>query len=252
MLRHFVLASASVIALTAAANAADMYRAPEASGGYKDGPAYVAVNWSGFYAGVNGGYAWSQNSHQLADAPYSLGGSSPSGGFGGGQMGYNWQGVWHPNLVLGLEADIQGAGVSDKQFDTAGNRYFTNSSLDWFGTLRGRIGYGFDRALIYGTGGFAYGGVHNHVDYSSNFPGDIFNKSTTATGYVVGGGVEYKINPAWSVKAEYQYINLGKNDPVRATYGSFASAGTKLEDDAFHTVRFGLNYHVLPGYEPLK
>src|SRR5215472_3907199 len=83
------------------ASAADLGR-----GGYKDGPAYVAVDmWSGFYAGVNGGGGESANSGEL----------SPSGGFGGGQIGYNWQGVFGlgHNAVLGIEADIQGAGISE-------------------------------------------------------------------------------------------------------------------------------------------
>src|SRR5215469_15465510 len=103
MLRRIVITAASAVVLAASANAADMYRAP-AGGGYKDMP-YVGVNWSGLYVGVNGGGAWnSTHSDDLMD---------PTGGFGGGQIGYNWQGVWHPNLVLGIEADFQGAGVSD-------------------------------------------------------------------------------------------------------------------------------------------
>jgi outer membrane immunogenic protein len=93
--------------------------------------------------------------------------------------------------------------------------------------------------LVYATGGFAYGGVHNsQVD---NRPIN-FTVDTTATGYTVGGGVEYKFTPAWSVKAEYQYINLGKNDPVSPIQGAFTSFRTTLDDDAYHTVRVGVNY----------
>jgi outer membrane immunogenic protein len=238
----------SVVALSSA-NAADMYRAP-AGGGYKDGPAYATVNWSGWYAGVNGGGAWSEFSDQLAcptfcSAPFPVfGGLSPSGGFGGGQIGYNWQGVWHPHLVLGVEADIQGAGVEDKGTNGAG--VFT-SRLDFFGTVRGRIGYAMDSSLAYFAGGFAYGGIRNEANFG---PVD-FVKDTTATGYVLGGGWEYRFSPAWSAKAEYQYINLGKNDPVTSIGVTFSSAGGIVRDDAFHTARVGLNYHLLPGYEPL-
>jgi outer membrane immunogenic protein len=68
----------------------------------------------------------------------------------------------------------------------------------------------------------------------------------------VGGGVEYKFSPLWSVKVEYQYINFGKNDPCG--YGTcFSSyAGYDPKDDDYHTVRLGINYHILPTYEPLK
>ena len=106
------------------------------------------------------------------------------------------------------------------------------------------------RALVYATGGFAFGEVHN--SQADNRP-IIFDVDRTATGYTLGGGVEYKLAPAWSVKAEYQYINLGKNDPVSAVQGAFTSFRTKLEDDAFNTIRVGVNYHFLPSYyQPLK
>jgi outer membrane immunogenic protein len=125
-----------------------------------------------------------------------------------------------------VEADIQGAGVEDKAIDGAGNHF--KSSLDYFGTIRGRLGYASGPSLVFATGGFAYGGIKNE----------------TATGFTVGGGWEYMFNPAWSAKVEYQFIDLGRNDPAFAG-GSICSAA-KCEDDAFHTVRAGINYHIRP------
>ncbi len=243
---------ASMLAIAAAAivpaSAADMYRGD--MGGYKDGPAYVAVsNWAGFYAGINGGYGWSEFNDQLAcpRCNQGLNGVSPSGGFGGAQIGYNWQAPGS-HLVFGIEADIQGGDISATAKDNFADVF--SSRLDWFGTLRGRLGYAFDRTLIYATGGFAYGGIRNTADFGSD---ETWKASRTATGYVVGGGVEYSVNPAWSLKAEYQYINLGKNDLTNPTFPSdpYSSFAT-VHDDAFHTVRVGLNYHVAPSYEPLK
>jgi outer membrane immunogenic protein len=237
------------VAALASANAADIYRGPEPfAGGYKDGP--VVQSWAGFYVGVNGGGAWSADK-QFA-VPPAFHGIDPQGGFGGGQIGYNWQGIWHPHLVLGVEADIQGAGIDDKA--TALGATF-KSHLDWFGTVRGRLGYAFGPSLLYATGGFAYGGLRNEIDTG----GIAFKNHDTATGYTVGGGWEYKFNPAWSVKAEYQYINLGRNDPsanVGAPFGTVNlctfGVGLVCHDDAFHTVRAGINYHIRPAYEPLK
>ncbi len=249
MLRSVVLGAVSVIALTVSANAADMYRAPDGPGGYKDGPYVPVAVWTGFYVGVNGGYGWSEYSDQLAGAGY-FGGVAPAGGFGGGQIGYNWQGILHPHLVLGVEADIQGSGIKDSGTDKFNNTY--SSELDYFGTVRGRVGYAVDRALVYFTGGFAYGGVKNENVLPAGGP-LVYDISRTATGYVLGGGLEYKITPAWSVKGEYQYINLGKNDPVDPAGKTYSSiAGNTLTDDAFHTVRVGLNYHIGNVYEPLK
>ncbi len=221
----------SAVALSA--NAADIY-----PGGLKDGPApaYVpAATWTGFYAGVNAGYGWT--------ADGSSGDLSPSGGFGGGQIGYNWQGV--PGLgsqwVLGVEADLQGAGISDGA--DFGNLHLENS-LNWFGTVRGRIGYAFDRALVYATGGFAYGEVESKLSAA----GAAIDTSETQTGYVIGGGVEYKLNPAWSLKGEYQYISLDASD-LNGAGPLNAGSGDRSE---IHTVRVGLNYHLGQGFDSLK
>jgi outer membrane immunogenic protein len=196
----------------ASGNAADMY----GYGGYKGGPAYAEVNWSGFYAGVNAGYGSSGRTDYL----------DPTGGFGGGQMGYNWQ---SGHFVFGLETDFQGAGISDSNF-------FDKSTMNWFGTVRGRLGYAFDRTLVYATGGFAYGQVEN----------DGFHEAQT--GYVLGGGVEYKFRPDWSVKVEYQYLNL--DAPLSSPVGPLGYGFG--ETTKVHTVRVGLNYHFGGGYEILK
>jgi outer membrane immunogenic protein len=224
----------SVVAL-ASANAADMYPAPAGPGGYKDAP-YVA-SWTGFYVGLNGGYGWNaKHSDDLVD---------PTGGFGGGQIGYNWQGMWHPNLVLGIEADFQGAGISDSVTGSSLLGPATlKSELEWFGTVRGRLGYAFGSALLYGTGGFAYGSVKNSL---STVIGNI-SQSETQTGWVAGGGVEYKIAPAWSAKAEYQFLSLDASDPNGAGPLGVGS-GDRTE---VHTFRVGVNYFFGRGYAPLK
>lgn len=262
----------SVVAL-ASANAADMYVAPAPSGGYKDGPVPY-VSWAGFYAGVNGGGAWDANPQNilltatppLGGYPSTVSGTNASGGFGGGQIGYNWQlpgGLKDgpSNWVIGLEADIQGAGVESsvgpKVINGFGDAVSAKKELDYFGTLRGRIGYAFGNTLLYGTGGFAYGGVKNRVfDNLAVVPplGTVtMQRSATETGYVVGAGVEYLIAPHWSFKAEYQYIDLGSynlsSTEVPPSGITFTSG--KLEN-TFNTVRAGVNYHFGSVYEPLK
>jgi outer membrane immunogenic protein len=255
----------SVVAL-ASANAADMYvPGPAGPGGYKDTP-YVA-SWAGFYAGVNGGYGWangqtvnlSDNKGAAGIATGSFGSPSSDGGFGGGQIGYNWQGVWHPNLVLGVEADIQGAGVQgSSRVQTTlpyNNTVDAKTSLDWFGTVRGRLGYAFGNALVYGTGGLAFGGVHDRFVLTPNFPPAetaVLDNSSTRTGYAAGGGIEYKFSPAWSVKAEYQHIDLG-SESLTGIYSATGHVVTSSKvDDQYDTVRGGLNYHFGSLYTPLK
>ena len=260
-----VWVTALAFAAVGQANAADMSRPSE--GGYKDGPAYAGANWSGFYIGANGGYAWSASTDQLAQtrAVVPFKGFSSDGGFGGGQIGYNMQGAFGLGSpwVLGVEADLQGASIGNSRLgDTNVGSPYKNkfsSQIDYFGTIRARVGYAFATSLIYFTGGFAYGGIHNEVDFDSNNPTpgyfDPFSKNGTATGYVLGGGYEYKFNSSWSAKLEYQFIDLGKNVPVGVSPSPFVGQpvdGNKIDSDAFHTVRAGINYHVGSTYEPLK
>jgi outer membrane immunogenic protein len=250
MLRHSVLTLTSAIALTAAANAADIY---SPAGGYKDGVA--PPSWTGFYVGALGAYAHSDNNTLFGNPGFV--GVSPEGVFVGGLAGYNWQGAFgHRSLVLGIETDIQGSNANDKHFEynTNNNNLSTyEANLDWFGTIRGRIGYAFDTSLVYFTGGFAYGGLRNAVDLT----GGGFKSDETGTGYTIGAGFEHKVSPALSIKFEYQYLDLGKSDPVGVPGAGYAgvplsSLGYKVDDESFHTVRVSLNYQFLQGYQPLK
>jgi outer membrane immunogenic protein len=241
-----------------AAHAADVLD----KGSYKDEPVYApALSWTGFYIGVNAGYAFSEETD--VDYANNLGGTFATGsvelegGFAGGQIGYNYQAG---QIVFGIEADIQGADLSDEAAATgAGIVAGSDISLGLFGTVRGRIGLAYDRALFYVTGGFAYGQAD--FDIEAVAPAGPLSASASAdetlTGYVVGGGLEYALSSAWSIKAEYQYINLGSidaegtvfeadGDPTNITFSS-------EQDVDFHTVRIGLNYKFgAEGYEPLK
>ena len=85
----------------------------------------------------------------------------------------------------------------------------------WIGSARfaAVLDTSFDRALVYATGGFAYGSVDNEITVFPTIP-HTYRESGLETGYVLGGGLEYMVAPAWSIKAEYQYLNLGKSDPA--------------------------------------
>jgi outer membrane immunogenic protein len=258
-------AAAGALFVAVQANAADL------NGGFKDGPRMISAPfWTGLYLGVNGGYGWRQTDDQFSYAacvtdcqgdPYpAYAGIGAEGGFGGGQIGYSVQGaLGTPWLVTGIEADFQGAGITGSGTDTLGENYKT--SLDWFGTVRGRIGYAANNTLIYFTGGYAFGGLKQHAENNYYTPTAVYESDGTAGGYVLGGGLEYKFSPSWSLKAEYQYLNFGKNDAAlvpNADYypttppSSAAADSYKIGEDAFHTVRVGLNYWINPAQAPLK
>ncbi len=252
--RLFAAAVAAVISFGGAASAADVYHGD----GYKDGPAYVPVNsWTGFYFGANGGYAWANDNSNITsfvegEPLLTSSGFDSKGAFGGAQVGYNWQ---SGNFVLGFETDLQGADIqSDKNVVPFPgiNRHLTQN-IDWFGTVRGRVGYAFDRTLLYFTGGFAYGNVNSSINTSllGVIPIARLNNNDTQTGFTVGGGLEYRFNPAWSLKAEYQYIDLG-SDHLNGNIAAIVPINTNDLNTNFHTIRIGINYRVGSVYEPLK
>jgi outer membrane immunogenic protein len=261
MIRSILLRAVSIVALISPASAADLY----GGGGFKDTPVLIPV-WTGFYLGVNGGWGGSSGNNFAVDTFAVPGGTDfrrisgstdISGGFGGGQLGYNFQ---TGAFVFGIETDLQGSGISGSrtvtQFVTApiATRFGRSSeNVDWFGTVRGRLGYAFGPALIYGTGGFAYGGTNTAFSFSDSFGNSgRVGASNTETGWTAGGGLEYKFNPAWSFKVEYQFIDLGSISRTGPLVLPVSYDMRGHEDVQFHTIRIGVNYHILPAYEPLK
>jgi outer membrane immunogenic protein len=159
------------------------------------------------------------------------------------------------NFVFGLEADIQTRvdGGSKTSFDPPAIFNFDyTASLDvaWFGTLRGRVGYARDRTLIYATGGLAFGEVNYSARYLITEPccsGGFANlkSSGVETGYVIGGGLEHAINPNWSLKLEYQYINLGSGKAEAPLF--FANGSPSGEG----RLRYGFSHRTLGPELPL-
>lgn len=219
---------------------------------------YVApvFTWTGFYVGVNAGYAWNSNDNTevWGNGIAVSGSNSDDGGFtGGGQIGYNYQ---FGQFVAGIEADINYADLKGKSlnytvpvaFNVNGFNTFgsSNSGIEWFGTVRARLGFAIDRALIYATGGFAYGGGGNSGTFAINrlngaHVGTYHRNDDTQTGWVLGGGVEYAFTNNITARVEGLYVNLGKGAQIRPV-GNSPWLHFNREDTEFGVVRAGLNY----------
>ncbi len=184
-------------------------------------------DWTGLYAGVFGGYAFSgDDAVGVTGFGPNLNDLSLNGIYGGVDLGYNHQ---IDNIVLGIEGDIAFADISDSD---SGNGFSSKDDLNYVGTLRGRAGFAIDNALIYATGGVAFTSSDYRVTDGALV--DI-KDSFSRAGYVLGGGVEYAFDDQWSMKAEYLYMNFGHK------WLSDGVAETKATPD-FHSVRLGLNY----------
>jgi outer membrane immunogenic protein len=186
-----LLAGAAVAALAVApSSAADLGPAAPPQT-YVAPPAPAAYDWTGFYVGINGGYGWGDFNNNAA-----LGLGNAGGGLVGGTLGYNWQ---FGQFVAGLETDIDWADISDSNPATGGR-----ANLNYLGSVRGRLGYAFDRVLLYGTGGLAYGNTRFRV-------AGVGSDDQTQLGWTIGAGVEYAIWRNLSAKIEYRYTDLGRD-----------------------------------------
>jgi outer membrane immunogenic protein len=258
--RCAALAAFAVLGFASVASAADLpTKAPIAS------VVAPTSNWTGFYAGVNGGYGFGSADTSLVLNAVEAGFISgfnplpgtlhPNGFIGGGQIGYNYD---FGNLVAGVEADLSYAGL--RKTDSATGTPFlggtltttVETKLNWFGTFRARLGIlPTNNLLVYATGGLAYGEVQTTTT-GSNIPGFNCNGlteycasgSTTgvSVGWTLGGGLEYAIERQWTVKAEYLYLNLGNRSvtfPDTAIAGGVLTASTNF---TAQFVRAGFNY----------
>ncbi|UZE50041.1 outer membrane protein [Rhodopseudomonas sp. P2A-2r] len=221
---------------------------------YTKAPALAAAyDWSGFYLGVNAGVGVGRDLTRLSIPARSSEQThlSPFGAIGGIQAGYNWQ---IKNWVLGLEADIQGAGQQDDAclfVCSATNRVQLDRKLDWFGTVRGRIGYTTGPVLGYFTGGFAYGNVKTSIVETATpatFGGlapavstGTFVNEQVRTGYAIGSGVEAALGGNWTGKLEYLYLDLGSRTGSYTFATVPHTVDTNYRDNIF---RAGLNYRI--------
>ena len=227
-----LLVGVALIGTAVSAQAADLaVKAP-----YYKAPAIASVyDWTGFYLGVNAGVGLGRDRTQRFDAASAdslyL---SPLGAIGGGQIGYNWQtNSFLGPLVLGVEADIQGADMTDNRTDVRGVQY--GQKLDWFGTVRGRIGLVTGPTLSYVTAGYAYGNVNTTV-VNGGVP---FTFNGGRSGWTWGSGVEAALGGNWTGKIEYLYVDLGDRTDVFA--GGTQTLRSELRENIF---RVGLNYRI--------
>jgi high affinity Mn2+ porin len=197
-------------------------------------PALKAVySWTGFYLGGHVGYGGGSlgpdtNSVPLQGVFLPL---SSTGLIGGFQAGYNWQLSNH--VVLGVEADASFTSPLDAPALAPAPFHAT---LDYVGTMRGRIGYAFGALMPYLTGGFAWG--HSRVEIDDGAGNFVSSPGQTQTGWTAGAGLEFAVGGNWSAKVEYDYIDLSRR---MYDLGDFGLPNLSV-DPHIHLAKLGLNY----------
>jgi len=202
-----------------------------------------------------------------------------TGAIAGGQIGYNWQ--LNQNWLVGLETDVDWSGINGRSgpsnfilnsYGPGPTQFFATEKINWFGTLRARVGFvPINPLLVYATGGLAYGGVNASAFMPNSTAGlgangnggfsytcaaflgpNCFSGTSTQTlaGWTLGAGGEYMITNNLSLRAEYLYVNLGRPGGVNSVATStLAFPGTSPSSFTanfsavnFNVVRGGVNW----------
>jgi outer membrane immunogenic protein len=291
-MKKFSLGCIPIAALAAigCANAADLpVKAP---------PVVAPFSWTGCYVGVYVGGAWSdggtftdQGQNGLGAAgstavppflsyaggavasrivpPHSWDSDRDASFIGGGTLGCNWQPVGS-SFVLGLEGEAGYMHLAGQAFDpntlvstqTALDVLGNAKAGDWYGMVTGRLGYAWDRTLLYVKGGVAFvptrasviDACQNTAIGCGNWLISTTGSNTVAT-WTVGGGIEWAFAQNWSVKGEYMFIALGDDGgfqrcgPVTTPSGATLAGGPFCFNNSFnhiHTAKIGLNYRFGP------
>jgi outer membrane immunogenic protein len=185
---------------------------------------------------------------QFLPPPPATGLNSASGSswLAGGQAGYNWQ---RGSVVYGLEADISGTGLKSTMNTTLQSFFLppptamTSSSIDWYGTVRGRLGWATGPVMFYGTGGLAYGRTNLNSTLTDNVLLTSLNSqsSSVKAGWVAGFGIEYLLRPNLIVNLGYQYVDLGTTSLVASSPSGVLSQSVNAHGQ-FQVVSVGLSW----------
>jgi outer membrane immunogenic protein len=268
--------AAGAVLVGCTANAADLnfYKAPPAAA-----PLPV-LSWTGCYIGAHIGAGWGHDDLAGAGAPHansttrtativpatvSTTGSAPpaadlesffvgfdrvdtSGILGGGQGGCDYQIA--PNWLIGIEGEGAGADIHGSAVDPFFPGGTVGARADWLASVTGRIGWAWNRWLLYAKGGVAW--VDDKYDLGGTYP--FYGPSGSRAGWTVGAGVEYAFWSSWSAFVEYDFYGFGTHDLMfqcaSAGGGGCASGVPVSVKQDLNTMKFGVNYHFNWGAPP--
>ena len=254
-MKRRLLAASALFAVTMpfAAHAADLRMPVKAPPAPEVAPAPI---WTGFYIGGHVGYGWDSidtNAFNSAGVLVDTLHHDRQGIFGGGQIGVNW--TFANNWLLGAEADFSEADINGTTAACSATGCASSiGKTDELATVRGRLGFIWNNALFYGTGGWAWsdstttrtvtcvGALCPGTSAASALVGMSASASGNQSGWAAGGGIEYMFIPHWTVKIEYLHYQL--DNVVRDfNYPGFPTAFRHdVSNSSLDTVRVGVNY----------
>ena len=222
-MKRLLLASAAFAALTTASFAADL-----------SAPIEEVDVWSGYYVGIQGGFAFGQLSVEditgvFVPAGDELFSSDIEGPFGGAYWGKNWQ---FDNFVVGLDGSVSFANLED-QNDLITNPDNPDVTIEAFSASRLRLGYAFDNFMIFAAGGFSLA--------KANVDDGFADDDAWLKGFTVGAGIEAKFAENWSARVEYMFIHYATEQ--RTLFDAAVPTPYDISVEDVHAVRGGIAYH---------
>jgi outer membrane immunogenic protein len=210
-------------------------------------PVVPLYNWSGFYIGGNLGAGWNSGGSVSDTFGSTFSGSGQTTKFlGGGQVGVNYE-FWG-GVVVGAEAMFDALPNTTNTFTAVGAGPAAGSTASatfnnrWLTTATGKLGYAWDRVLLYGKAGGAWVGANN-PNLTVNGLGQTLSSSTTNNfGWTAGVGVEWAFAGNWSARAEYDFIGLQNQSVTVAGGGPFAGDTININNRNISMFTAGLNY----------
>jgi outer membrane immunogenic protein len=198
------------------------------------GPAPEEIDWGGLYIGAHAGYGWGNRDGCFTTDDECEEGDDfdydQKGWLAGAQIGYNF--MIAPSFLLGAEVDASLASI-DGDLDLPDDKVGTGE-YDWLASAKLRAGWAAtDNFLLYATGGLALAGFDYEDEWGCEF-------TQSRDGWLAGGGAEVKISSRASIKAEYNFIDLG--DESQPCTGPFGIPIHTEADADLHVVKFGFNY----------
>jgi outer membrane immunogenic protein len=206
-----------------AASAADL---PTKKAPLAPAPVIVPWTWTGFYASLQGGYAW--DGSIVFIGPWNKG-FGDRGFFGGPNVGYNYQ---IGSFVIGAQGSYDFGNANGSAYAYP---YSVSADIHGFGSLDGRAGVTWGPALFYGIGGWSIGDIEHSINPIWGYPN--LSYSSWQSGWDVGGGIEWKFTNNISGFAEFRKYNWGTKGYSDIYYPSHAIQQT------LDVVRIGLTYN---------
>ncbi len=235
-MKKFLLATTLIAFTGVAASAADLPR--KGAPVYKPVVAVPTFSWTGFYAGIQGGWLQTDTTGRVTNnaglLPFTYD-TGKSGGLIGGYVGYNYQ--FNNNVVVGVEGDINAvfSGKGTNNLISNATAYTVTSRQNYDANLRARLGYSFDRFLPYIAGGVAFGNSKTNISFTNG--ATFATNDSSRVGYTIGGGLEYAITNNILARVEYRYTDFG-----RESFGNTAANAQARSDYKSHAVLGGISY----------